>query len=351
MLIDIVKQYAEDHLKYMYIDIIKDSQLMKQSCECEQYFKQIDESHIEITVDSGHGHVITFLLVSHDFQRNYITVKHISYFGDLLNIVNLRRHGFYDDADMFTEDCNCSRVDFFKTHAKKYAITVSNDTELSDAIQRAIEVGMKKLFKTGMSAEALAKKSRHEQAVANNRILYDLLKSNEDTAIQAAIKSVIDEQHKDTITTTSYIESSIKELFTDPYTNNTYSRLSIKDSVVSNPDDLDENKIAVKFGLNFWYTMRFDSAIQKMSIIGDVKGRVEQELSRLKYRAFENVSYVTYSEFNYDARREILDKCPFMRAERTEVSLDAVKRLVQAFTESIDRVNRLIAFQAKATID
>lgn len=352
MLVDLVKQYAKDHLKHMYIDIIKDNSLMKQSCECELYFKQIDESHVEITVDTGYGHVITLLIVNRGFQRNDITVKHIAYFGDLLNIVNLRRHGFYDDLDMLTEaDHNCNSTDFFKTHAKKYAITVSKNVAFGDAIEHAIEVGMKKLLKTGLSNEALVKKSKHEQAVTDNRTLYDLLKTHEDTAVQAAIKSVIDEQHKDTILTNTYAESTVKELFTDPYTNKTYSRMSIVDSVVSNPDNHDDSKIAVKFGLNFWYTMHFDNATQEMSIASDVTGRAEYELEHLKYRAFKNVAYVKNSEFTYDARQEILDKCPFMRYERTEVSLDSVKKLVQVFTESIDRVNKLIAFQANVAID
>lgn len=352
MLVDLVKQYVKDHLKYMYIDIIKDSSLMKKSCVCEQYFKQIDESHVEITVDTGYGHVITLLFVNHGFQQNQITVKHIAYFGDLLNIVNLRRHGFYDDLDMLTEaDHDCNSTDFFRTHAKKYAVTVSKDVAFGDAIRRAINVGMKMLLKTGMSNEALTKKSKHEQAVTDNRTLYDLLKTHEDTAVQAAIKTVIDEQHEETILITSYTESTVKELFTDPYTNKTYSRMSIVDALMSNPDNLDESKIAVKYGLNFLYTMQFDNATQDMSIVGDVTGRVEYELEHLKYRAFKNVAYVKNSEFTYDARQEILDKCPFMRMEGIEVSLDSIKKLVQAFTESIDRVNRLIAFQAKAAID
>lgn len=349
-MLDIVKQYAKDHLSYMYIDIIKNDSLMKQSCDCEQYFKQIDDAHVEVTVDTGYGHVITLLFVNTGLHRNYISVKQIAYFGDLLNIVNLRRHGFYDDIDLLTNS-HCNSTEFFKTHAKKYAVTVTKDTAFGDAIQRVIEVGMKKLFKTGMSKEALAKKSKHEQAVADNRTIYDLVNTHEDTMVQNAIKSVIDEQHKETILTTSYAESTVKELFTNPYTNETYSRMKIVDSVVSNPDDLDNSKIAVKFGLSFWYTMQLDNATQEMSIVGDITGRVDYELDHLKYIAFKDVAYVDNCSFCYNARREILDKCPFMTYERTKVSLESVKKLVRAFIESIDRVNRLIAFQANAAID
>lgn len=281
--LDMIKQYASEQLTHLYVDVVEGNSLQKQSCTCEQYFKQLDKSRVEVTVDTGYGHVITLLYTTDDLHRNQVSIKHIAYFGDLLNIINLRRHGFYDDADMLNaSDYDGSSTDFFRTHAKKFAIYVGNDSLFNNAIQRAIEVGMKKLLKTGMSTEALVKKSKHEQAVADNRTLYDLLKTHEDTAVQSAIKSVIDEQHKDTILTNSYAESTVKELFTNPYTNETYSRMSIVDSVVSNPDNLDESKIAVKFGLNFWYTMHFDNATQEMSVVGDVLSRrMNGHLSRI----------------------------------------------------------------------
>lgn len=354
MYINLIKQFAKDNMNHVYVDVIRDNSLFKQSCDCEQFFKQIDDTHVEVTLDTGYGHVITLLFVNEGLQRNRVSVKQIAYFGDLLNIVNLRRHGFYDDADLLnSSDYDGNSVDFFKTHAKKFADCVPYNSTINDAIQRAIDVGMKQLFKKGLSKEALVKKSQYEQSVTDNKTIYDLVKTHEETAVQKAIKSIIDRQHEETIQTSTYTYSTVKELFTDPYTNKTYSKIEIVDSVVSNPDNFDKSKIAVKNGLNFEYTLRLDNDTQEMTIVDDVAYQLDDILAYLHHGVFSNIKYAKGGEFYYNARREILDKCKFMDDDirRNKVTLEQVKKLVQAFIESIDRVNRLIAFQANVAID
>lgn len=349
--IEEIRQYAERQLNCIDVYVIKDDRLQSQSRECELYFKQLDESRVDVTCDTGVGHVIALLCVDDGASHYHITVKHISYFGDLLNIVNLRRRGFVDDRDMWTAaNYNGSSTDFFKTHAKKYPVTKSRDIAFYVAITRAIETGMKRLYKTGMSNEALVKKCQHEQAVVDHRALYDVLKMYDDTPVQTAIKSCIDEQHSETVLKSHTF--NIGQLFTNPYTNETYSRIQIIDAVLSNPNGDDKSKMKVQNGMTFMYTMHLDNATQELSLVDYVDGYVPRVLEELLYRSiFENMPYVNACNVNYNAKREILDKCAFMRNPRQKVSLEEVKQLVQAFIESIDNANKLVAIYVGAAID
>lgn len=357
MFIEEVKHYLDRTMKYAYLDTVQhDGSLKKKSCICEFFVKEIDEKTVEATVNSGYGHDIVLLFTSKDCQM-LVSVKHIAYFGDLLNIVNLRRHGFYDDNDLLTSaHYDGNSYEFFKTHAKKYANASSEFNEcMADSVKNAVNVGMKNLIKKGLSNDALRKKQQHAQDVADNKTFYKVLKLNHDTTVQSAIRSVIDESHKNLILVKSYnnVDSIMTDdaLYVDPYDGKSYSRLELTDEVVSNPDNNDKNLISVAKGISLRYVMHLDTSTQEMTVVDKIMCRVEYELSRVNYGAFKNVKYVKNVDFEYDIRQEVLDACPFMSYDIEDVSIEQVKELVKAFTKSVDRVNRLIAYTTDVAID
>lgn len=351
MFIDEVKYYLNCTMKYAYIYIVQhDNSLKKKSCNCESFVEQIDENTVEATVDSGHGHHIVLVFTNRDGHM-FVSVKHIAYFGDLLNIVNLRRHGFYDDTDMLRcANYTGNSIDFFKIYAKKYVNPLSENSGcMADAVQNAVNVGMKNLIKKGLSINALQKKQQHEQTAADNVSIYKLLTMNQYTTIQAAISSIIDESHNDLILVKSYNDID-DALYFNQYVGKSYSRIRVTDRIVSNPDNTDKNLIVVANGITLGYQLQLDASTQEMSVDSDIGCRVEYE-SRIHYNAFKNVKYVKNVNFEYDIRQEVLDICPFMCYDFQKVSIEQVKELVKAFTKSVDRANKLISYTKNVAID
>lgn len=352
MCIDDVKHYLDCTMKYAYVYIVQhDNSLKEKSCKCKFFVKQIDENTVEATVDSGYGHHIVLVFTSKDGQM-FVSVKYIAYFGDLLNIVNLRRHGFYDDTDMLScANYSGNSIDFFKIYAKKYANPLSEISGcMADVVQNAVNVGMKKLIKKGLSNNALQKKQQHEQTVADNASIYKLLTMNQYTTIQAAISSVIDERHNDLILVKSYSNFD-NALYFNQYDGTSYSKIEVTDQIVSNLDNIDKNLIAVANGITLDYQLQLDASTQELSVDGDIRCKVECESSRVQHTAFKNVKYVKYATIVYDIRQEVLDICPFMSYEIQKVSIEQVKELVTAFIKSVDRVNKLISYTKNVAID
>lgn len=188
-----------------------------------------------------------------------------------------------------------------------------------------------------------------------NKSIYKLLKIDNDTEVQSAIKSVIDESHKDLIVVKSYdsIDGTITDgaLYVNQYDGKSYIKIEIADEIVSNPNNTDKNLIKVAKGIIFRYVLNLDVSTQEMTVTGDIRCRVEYELSRVDYDAFREVTHPKYVDFNYDIRQEVLDMCPFMSYSVREVSIEQVKELVKAFTKSVDQVNRLIACIKNVAID
>lgn len=201
MLIKLVEKFFNvNFASRLTLTIIQRDFYSDQYCFAEGFYHQLDEQHVELTIDSGHGHNIVLLLTQSDIEnRLNVSVKEITYFGEHLNIVGLRKYGFYDDEEIahYVDASKRIKYAYFKTHAKRYAQTVSTTAMTNNFVKyicHTINIDIRKLYKTGLSEEALYKKSKHEHALIDTKTLFNIMKVDlrEKNPVEQEIYEAID---------------------------------------------------------------------------------------------------------------------------------------------------------------
>lgn len=369
MQIDELREFFSSQFEYlsMHLDIIEDDLLQRCVCDFKIFYNQISDIEIEVTLDSGHGHNIVLLFTESEMPNKvYMTIERITYFGDCLNIVKLRKVGFYDDQTLATRN-NISKkqsYEYFQKHAKRYVnplqlkikmpVCPSGDIKmpaclLDDVeadISAVINAGVKQLLKKGMSKEVLVNKNRHKQKIQQNRDVYKIVNvsSIENTIVRKEICKAIDAEHKELISVQFNTAEIKNELYTNPYTHKSFTRIVITDRVTTNSDRRLENHVVVEHGFRFNYAISFDSDTEEILLDSKVQAHISVELEQLPCELITNEKYISQSTFYYNARDEIIDMCScFMKRYTDYIDAKNVGMLVKAFIKSIDHANNVIA--------
>lgn len=309
--------------------------ILTKVCKYVYFIKEIDENTVEAAINSGYGHDIV-LLFTNENDETHVSVNCIEFFGDKLNIVNLRRHGFIDDSNMLvSEHYDGSSHEFYKTHAKKYMTAIiENDMKcIMTSIARIIKQGINKLQKNGLSSNALFKMQQYAQTRIDNNTYYTLLKANDKTSVQTVIKSIIGESNK--IFQTSSIGRMRDELYFDRYSGMTYSKLIVVDSLVCKTDDIYNCSAYFHDGVSFRYEVYLNSSTLEMTTFDDAQ--YDMHATRASISTNSNRNMAAAWCMTYDVMKQIKTMCQLSN-DITFISYTQVGEVVKAYTKIAEYV-------------
>ena len=319
------------------LDIVTNetNEILTKACKCAYFIKEIDENTVEAAINSGYGHDIV-LLFTNENDETHVSVKCIEFFGDKLNIVNLRRHGFIDDSDMLvSEHYDGSSHEFYKTHAKKFMTSIiENDMKcFMKSIEHAIQYGIKQLKRAGLSSNALFKMQQHAQTRIDNNTCYTLLKANVKTPVQTVIKSIIGESNE--IFQTNSISRMRDELYFDRYSGMTYSKLIVVDSLVCKTDNIDNCSAYFHDGVSFRYEVYLNSSTLEMTTFDDTQ--YDMHATRASISTNSNRNMAAAWCMTYDVMKQIKTMCQLSN-DITFISYTQVGEVVKAYTKIAEYV-------------
>lgn len=160
---------------------------------------------IEVTYDSGEGSQVR--VCYYGFQddddsqcKAHAAVETVRVNSALMNIVNMRRHGFKDAMDLAERDhiSEKGRYLYFREHAKEYdngygscwwdSTSNSWACRLRGGLRRAFDVGERRQRKVGVSGIDAVANSEHKQRIDEARNTVELLDDTGSKLVALAAK-------------------------------------------------------------------------------------------------------------------------------------------------------------------